>query len=1083
MRTEQEPEVSILLPYHNRTDLTRDCLLSLEAQTRDVRWELILIDDASTESLPPGWWDADPRVRILRQEERASYSINNNRAAAQARGNYLCLLNNDTLLKPGWLSALLRAAKAHPDLGVMGNLHLYADGKTVQHAGMAFSPEGMPLHLQPGISQYHPSLCAEREFQCVTFACVLIPRARYEELGGLDESYRNGFEDCDFCLRAREAGYPVRFTPASRIIHFGQSTPGRCDHDAENEQHFRSRWQGKVELDLHIKEAENQRANTRPSPAGEEGLHLALDASRPNAFLWAGAELLQALQRSGLPLSVPAQASIHPSLSPEQRKLIRSLSRQPEKRQFQVKWTHYWEEELCQSLRGDVEAELFCTNYRYPGPERSPDNWMNHLQRNHHYKLPLARYNLDALREWNLPEARCRILPLGYAPEILKRYPGLEAPRREPQEELQILLVTNSHDLPRYGSDLAIEALARAFGRKDPVHVHIRDYGAASGNAELKRWVAAHPDFPKHSWHENFLSKEELMDLYARMDLQLAPFRGEGYSMKILDAAAIGLPTLMPAYGGPMEYCRPGTFFPLPFQEVPVRAGYDAQHTSLGRGATWCEVSLEAMVEELRRLHQDRDALRRCGEQALQYVRPRFSWDQTAATLLEALQGWEAGRLSQVCHRMSPNSHPLSVILPTRDRPEHLERTLQAYSTQTLPRDEFDLHLINDHGNPESFRDLEQRYPSLKLHLHHNHSGSEGPGAARNLGLQASRGDLVLITGDDIIPQPDFLEQHVQAHKRHPRLQDACLGLSDWHPDLGEDPFLDYIVGPGGQQFKTQDLRAGKQAPFDRLYTSNCSLKRCFLNWQDPLFSEHYRFAAYEDVELGYRLHQRGMRLYYEPAAHALHLHEINVDSFLARQRRCGRMLSVLAWQHPDYVPREHRCFLEALEQLRRAQQPQPLQEALQPLDPESLLNELQLRFTQSLKLGRELQQETAPDLRNWGEYLEKRSSRIWEALNQLSLRLGMAEEWADQQGGCEQAAAWVQLLQLPSLLDYQGPDWELPQSRPAALRSFAPNSRLVYETARFLRHLPLLGTRIQRFEHSPRGQALRKRIARLISD
>ncbi len=257
----EQPTTSIIIPVHNCRALTEACLQSLFECT-DGSYELILIDDASEPETAE--WLRGPfpgSVKLLRNEERRSYAVNNNAGAREASGRYLCLLNNDTLLTPGWLPPLIRLLETEPDIGVLGNKHLFPDTHTLHHAGMAFDEEGRPWHIHPGSDPDLPAVNRVRDLQCVTFACVLIPKAVYEALNGLDEAYRNGYEDCDFCLRARDRGLRVVYTPESVIYHYGQSTPGRKDGDEVNARLFASRWQDRVQHDLRSIQVQDARTN------------------------------------------------------------------------------------------------------------------------------------------------------------------------------------------------------------------------------------------------------------------------------------------------------------------------------------------------------------------------------------------------------------------------------------------------------------------------------------------------------------------------------------------------------------------------------------------------------------------------------------------------------------------------------------------------------------------------------------------------------------------------------------------------------------------------------------------------------
>ncbi|MDB4285611.1 glycosyltransferase family 2 protein, partial [bacterium] len=220
--------------------MTEACVRSVLEHTQ-FPYEIILIDDASDpETAARMKAMKNERIRHIRNEERRSFSASNNQAARLARGKYLCLLNNDTYVTPGWLSAMIKTAEKNERIGALGNKHLFPDTGLLHHCGIAIDSDGHPYHLHPHTDPEALAVNYQRDPQIVTFACVLIPAETYRELGGLDEAFHNGYEDCDFCLRARKAGYRVVYTPASTIYHHGQATPGRKDTDSDNWRLFQS---------------------------------------------------------------------------------------------------------------------------------------------------------------------------------------------------------------------------------------------------------------------------------------------------------------------------------------------------------------------------------------------------------------------------------------------------------------------------------------------------------------------------------------------------------------------------------------------------------------------------------------------------------------------------------------------------------------------------------------------------------------------------------------------------------------------------------------------------------------------------
>ena len=246
--------VSIVIPAHNHLAMTTNCIertLATCSGRRDV--EIIVVDDASPEPLA-SLAALDERVQVVRTEANLGFAGACNLGAAQARGQFLIFLNNDTEPQDGWLAAMLRCAGENQTVGIVGCRLLYAD-ETVQHAGIAFSQaDGEPRHIYRGFPGNHPAVVQTRHLQAVTGACLLIRRTVFETLGGFDSTYENGFEDVDLCLRAVQAGHAVIYSGEAAVSHL-EAVSRRPDSSApagaesHNRSKFAERWAGAIRRD------------------------------------------------------------------------------------------------------------------------------------------------------------------------------------------------------------------------------------------------------------------------------------------------------------------------------------------------------------------------------------------------------------------------------------------------------------------------------------------------------------------------------------------------------------------------------------------------------------------------------------------------------------------------------------------------------------------------------------------------------------------------------------------------------------------------------------------------------------------
>ncbi|MDC8447834.1 MAG: glycosyltransferase [Nitrospira sp.] len=246
---------SIVMPVCNRVELTKDCLTALAGLKDQPEYELIIVDNGSTDGTTDFLRQLSGDVRTIANEENLGFAKACNQGAAVARGKYLIFLNNDTIPQPGWLAALVAEVDHHSEVGIVGSKLLYPDG-TIQHAGVVRDcAHRLPYHIYKTFAGDHPAVNQRREFQIVTAACLLIRRALFEEVGGFDEGYVNGFEDADLCLKVQERGSVVVYQPRSVVVHLESQTPGRKLHDDANMTRFLDRWKAQwwaADEDLHF---------------------------------------------------------------------------------------------------------------------------------------------------------------------------------------------------------------------------------------------------------------------------------------------------------------------------------------------------------------------------------------------------------------------------------------------------------------------------------------------------------------------------------------------------------------------------------------------------------------------------------------------------------------------------------------------------------------------------------------------------------------------------------------------------------------------------------------------------------------
>jgi GT2 family glycosyltransferase len=226
------PLVSIIIPNRDNAALLARCVSAI-ARSDYTRHEIIIVENHSTEKETFAYYDQLARrsnVRILTWKESFNYSAVNNLAAARSAGEVLLFLNNDVqAIAPSWLECLLEHA-LRPEVGAVG-AKLYYPNNTVQHAGIIVSRDEPPQHCQrffPRASTgYANRLVLAQNVSAVTAACLMTRKAVFQEVGGFEEKLVIACNDVDLCLKIRQKGYRIVWTPYAELYHFESHTRGR----------------------------------------------------------------------------------------------------------------------------------------------------------------------------------------------------------------------------------------------------------------------------------------------------------------------------------------------------------------------------------------------------------------------------------------------------------------------------------------------------------------------------------------------------------------------------------------------------------------------------------------------------------------------------------------------------------------------------------------------------------------------------------------------------------------------------------------------------------------------------------------
>ena len=242
---EDEPLVSILIPNKDHIQDLDKCLQSIYQKTTWQKFEVIVIENNSTQPETAAYYkelpQKYPNSQVVYYQGGFNFSAINNFGRTFAKGDYLLLLNNDVEVINGeWLTEMLMQA-SRPGAAICGAMLYYPDD-TIQHAGIVTGLGGYAGHShkyrKAGGSGYMFRLATVQDFSAVTAACLLVRANVYDEVGGLDEAFQVAFNDVDFCLRVRDAGYRIVWTPYAQLYHYESKSRGNDEKDKAKKERF-----------------------------------------------------------------------------------------------------------------------------------------------------------------------------------------------------------------------------------------------------------------------------------------------------------------------------------------------------------------------------------------------------------------------------------------------------------------------------------------------------------------------------------------------------------------------------------------------------------------------------------------------------------------------------------------------------------------------------------------------------------------------------------------------------------------------------------------------------------------------------
>lgn len=241
----------------------------------------------------------------------------------------------------------------------------------------------------------------------------------------------------------------------------------------------------------------------------------------------------------------------------------------------------------------------------------------------------------------------------------------------------------------------------------------------------------------------------------------------------------------------------------------------------------------------------------------------------------------------------------LSIVIPTYNRLEILKRVLKALNGQTYNLKKVEVLVVDDCSSINPKKEIKKLKTKSKLRFFRLREHI-GQGQVRNKAIKLAKGKYLLFLGDDIIPKKNLLQEHMLLHKKHNGI--AVLGKILWANEMRNE-FMNYIEKI---QFHYHTIKDKNNVKL-HFYTSNISLEKSW--FKDEEYSKQFKNYGLEDLELGYRLEKKGLRIIYNPKAIVYHLHKYTFEQFCDRMKNTGRSAIIFTSLHPELKRKYIRYF------------------------------------------------------------------------------------------------------------------------------------------------------------------------------
>lgn len=618
MQSEPVRKATLIVLAWNRWDLTRRCLETLRQTDLDGA-DVLVVDNASTDETPErleeiaqeGW------LRTLRLPENLGFVRGNNAGLAAADpSSDIVLLNNDLdFHQRDWLQRLRACARSARDIGIAGCRLVLPDGRLL-HAGTYIVPDtlwGQQIGaLEKDVGQY-PG-CSDVEG--IVFACAYIRREVIDRIGGLALDFQSYFEDTDYCLRARQAGWRTVLCGDVTLVHDEHGStrdkPGaQMEIFQASRKAFRRKW--KRELERRYR--------------GE--LLWQSIMNFPTGYAVSCRELLRGLEREGVRTIyryVYGPQTVYPRVEPEESgDYLLNVIRARKKPLFPRAAVVYGQGDVFDRNKGRYKV-----GYTMLEVDGFPPEWVRQANRMDEVWVP-SEFNRQGFLRCGLKRP-IHLMPLGV--DVSYFHPGI---RTVPNPAGEFVFLSCFEWGERKEPWLLLKAFNQAFSAREPVRLVCKVINRdpeVRVQEEIRR-LRLSPSGGRISYLFNLeFPHYQLGSLYRSADCFVAVSRGEGWDMPLMEAMACGLPAIATDWGAHTEYVHEGIAYPLR-SRPPVPAHAKCPYYV---GFSWADPDPEHLRHLLREVYEDRGEARRRGLAAAREMAERWTWQSAVRKITQRLE-------------------------------------------------------------------------------------------------------------------------------------------------------------------------------------------------------------------------------------------------------------------------------------------------------------------------------------------------------------------------------------------------------------------------------------------------------------